>query len=1151
MARRGGGFRPIPIGQIGQPRDVGADLARQGMDISGGIARQGPQPGGSGDVGADLARQGAMFGSEPPPPPTPPPGAGESYSPMGGIGESYSPMGGIGESYSPTNMARGGPARRRTGYQGGGGVDNPSDSSQRPMAGPGPGGGAMTPGSIDPRTGTVHVGGPPDPQAKAYMALAATGVEPDSLQSLRESYTGSAWPRPYAKGGPVRRVGYQGGGEVYGSTAPAWDFSGRNQQQQQPFQPPRFGADVQPSRFGAEQEMLMASGMGYAGGGAVVSLASDPERYGGRRLQKEQEDLTESEKIAQGFELSPDVKAAMGLGPSYFSRNYLANTARIANDPFAPERSREPYSPYFYVNGGPVDDQDPYGMNTGYGQPEAPPPVEEPRPLRHVLDYIHKQFSPISEARADEAPRAPQMTGYSGGYGGDLTTSPAAPRNAREAQGDISNPELGINPPDRPPMSLQSPAPPSISGQDTPSLPAAPGASTLGRMGEQPTYDPNEGLLQKLGRLPGAIYDKYQRQQAEKEQYEGPSDIMGAPGRWWRAGERGIEDMIRGDRPMTAEQAVQRVKSTIHEDPRADHDKLVQDTYNNLGKEENGIDKQAAFVQAMRDPYNAHLATAQTALANNRIDEALFAFQQAHNLLPNSTKLTFAIDPQGGGVLATVQPHKGDAFTTRLGAAQVHDMITGHASHFDNVAKDGLEMPLRFYSGQRQVTAQDGSKQWVPAGQAATAAAGPRDAVTGVPVQRGPGGIPYAGSAPPLPRQPGTPEAAFDPSQGGLRRATVDGREIVYDPRGRGPAQGGLTERERGVVQRQGIVEGAVRDIQPTSPEDRVAAITGNLPTESITDPRKQFEAQDPRSVAAREQFVEKATIPMEEYQRRIAAGGQPTSSAIIPTVTPEGTLTGGYRPAPEGTTVTTPETARRQASLPAQHAYERQKLVEDYQQLQRAARETPNAPYVTTQWATQESGSTQRDPKTGMITHRASSSSQTPHPTLVQDPFGAAAEQRRAMTAREALQAYGPAPWERPGWHTDASQPLPPSVYARGPIQTGEGAAPSAIAPADMNRLLRNPNAAPQFDATYGQGAARRILGSQMPANLSPATGARPAAAAPQAQQQPQAAQQPPREAIQLLTRDPQGMRAYFDARYGRGAADRVLAQFRQLNAG
>jgi hypothetical protein len=160
-----------------------------------------------------------------------------------------------------------------------------------------------------------------------------------------------------------------------------------------------------------------------------------------------------------------------------------------------------------------------------------------------------------------------------------------------------------------------------------------------------------------------------------------------------------------------------------------------------------------------------------------------------------------------------------------------------------------------------------------------------------------------------------------------------------------------LTQAERSLVQNYeskrglaGGVESEIRGLIPkTAPTaDDIARITANVPVEKYADPRYALEAHDPRSVAAREQFVQKATIPIAEYQRRIAAGGQPVSSAVIPSMTPEGTLTGGYRPQPAGTTITTPETAARQANLPGQHALERQKLVQDYRDLQQAARERP-----------------------------------------------------------------------------------------------------------------------------------------------------------------------------------------------------------------
>src|SRR5262249_30075275 len=158
-------------------------------------------------------------------------------------------------------------------------------------------------------------------------------------------------------------------------------------------------------------------------------------------------------------------------------------------------------------------------------------------------------------------------------------------------------------------------------------------------------------------------------------------------------------------------------------------------------------------------------------------------------------------------------------------------------------------------------------------------------------------------------------------------------------------------------------------------PEDRMAAITAGLPIEKQADVTKQYEPTDTRSKAAREEFTRRAELTPEESAKQKAAGVESPRSAVIPYVTPEGTLNGGYQPAAPRTTITTPEMARRQANLPAQHSLERQKLVEDYKTLQREAKETPNAvsslaPRLAMEWATQSSF--QRDPKTGMVTHQA-----------------------------------------------------------------------------------------------------------------------------------------------------------------------------------
>ena len=788
-------------------------------------------------------------------------------------------------------------------------------------------------------------------------------------------YPGYKMPKLFQSGGDV------GDDQVYGSTATRWDLGG-----QPVYTPPQ--QDLR-SRHLPSPDYFIGGGFttGYQQGGDVRDPIVTDMRTGERQVQRP---------------VRIDMRS--GIDPDWYERwrprtdqeivaKYGSREPRGYQDGGDVQNRRFPDfdAPYGYVQD--ITDQAPVGMPTGYAEPQP----ERPRTghsLPEIIDLIHRQFG-IGEARADEAPPTPQprVTGYSGGYGGELTEPPrldTPPRNALEEDQQKRAADAA-----KPPLSLQSPANPVFSGQATPQTMGPPSGSRMEeelqrQKEQQAAEDPNSWNPLTAAR------DWYQRARvgaAERELFEGKAGQIGG---WSIPGLQSMSDrtkeMLQGDRVNTPEQA-RKVLDTIANNPRVDHSKMVLDTYNSL----NTPEEKAQFMQSIRPYYNQLMGIAQAAYSQAK-DPSTSGFneignhftQMANHLMPNERNMTIQPGGKDGGWLVTVRPegpNGGDAKSYRLSAAQLHDMVSGPTMQFDLMAKNGLQKNLDTLTGIHQQAAVATDTRTPFAQQAVTA---PAVAPTAIPAAGATTGVGTAATEPRL-IQHSDPRGIYHPtsmqqaqSDIAVQRAATAANQQAANriaERAASPAADMIDIRTGRPVGR------SAEEQMPTTINPRTGAVDVTRPPPSLGG--IPVSAQDPASIAARERFVRGAQAPPSQTEA-----------------------------------IRTPEQAARATTAEGNYKLERARLIDQYRGLSPAAR-----------------------------------------------------------------QAYGPAPWERPGWHLDENRPLPPSVYAQGPIQQEKPTtwfqqgtnAPRTNIPDDAIRdLINKPDTAKKFDEIFGQGAARRILGDQ-----------------------------------------------------------------------
>ena len=274
-------------------------------------------------------------------------------------------------------------------------------------------------------------------------------------------------------------------------------------------------------------------------------------------------------------------------------------------------------------------------MDTGYAQP-AP---QRGSSLGAVMDYIHGMFS-VGGAQAAENPQLPQraapaqpdqfsteprrpMTGYNvGGYGGELTSpTPEARGTGIAGRGD-GQADAGA-------------AVAAVAGAAVDLGPGhAAGRGGAGRLlsgadaggaGSSPQSRRADIGTQRVGpdhQSPPCWGRAAQRRIGERELYGGTS--FGASDTWNPAGNQPVwtgirntlEGLIGGDHPKTPAETL-KVLDTITQNPQADHNPMVQKTFDELGRK-GGVDGQANFVQSLRPTYDRYMGIGQAALSQGR-----------------------------------------------------------------------------------------------------------------------------------------------------------------------------------------------------------------------------------------------------------------------------------------------------------------------------------------------------------------------------------------------------------------------------------------------------------------------------------------------------------------------------------------------------
>lgn len=346
----------------------------------------------------------------------------------------------------------------------------------------------------------------------------------------------------------------------------------------------------------------------------------------------------------------------------------------------------------------------------------------------------------------------------------------------------------------------------------------------------------------------------------------------------------------------------------------------------NWGKTK-GVDAQANFVQKMRPGYNNLMSTGVAALADNNVVDAMRLVSAAHNLLPNERKLDFQLDPKGGGIIATVQPEGpggGQPMAVRLTAAQFYDFVTGPASQFDVVAKNGIEKNLRTLAspppapglqpGDRSVGGLPPSQQsnWSTGrptaymgGANAPGVQAPPPLEPGQIRPSGPGGAILSGPG-------GVPRPGSSDYRGGGGGDVMDGQYVrrdrvpdspSYTPPGLGQprydVERNIGESEPATMTdpRAGVgVQGIIANTRKTA----AAAMQNQTPEGGVLDPTapaKSLTAQDPRSVAARNAFAQRVTAPRPQVAPPIqgeaprpapTAPPAPAQATAAPAVAPQ-----------------------------------------------------------------------------------------------------------------------------------------------------------------------------------------------------------------------------------------------------------------------
>ena len=665
-----------------------------------------------------------------------------------------------------------------------------------------------------------------------------------------------------------------------------------------------------------------------------------------------------------------------------------------------------------------------------------------------------------------------------------------------------------------------------------------------------------------------------------------------------------MADYLNGEHAMSPEQLTTRMAETAKSNPTYDYSQNIRKTFEDTVKN-HGIEAGHQFVQGLREPQQKAQALATLAVEHGQITDAtLSMIDYSHNIVPTSTTLKTGFDHARNLFVATLTPHDGGQPTKyALTPAQMHNFLTGPASQFDHIAENGSGKNLGIASGGgnavrdlqllsdphaagptsderlRQIEPQvAGLTKFLPTGYLDTQAG--RDALVRVAEDKR-----------------FSLDNTSDVSRAGIARELMriapPTTPLPAVPDGRAPGE------------RTGYINGSAAPFQAARPAtgaplppqavDRTTPV-GSLTPRQLDAARTQLTPQDAESQIQRQKLGRLVGPEVMPYTGTDAQKAEWSAK--------RGKLIEDYRALQRAAEPISPAIVRANTRPVSTDPRVLPKSEEHTLSQSNSEQSSSSTGGSSSQRGTGPSGQSTggRSGSTSSSTSGSKSSSGTRGEVILipgtpASPDTAAMEANRQQQAADAanasawnamatqrqaeaqkrLEAYGPAPWDRPGWHSSADRPLPETVFQRGPIAAAEAtqqpAAPAVVqerggagrmqpaAAPSTGYFVTPPATAPRaVTQTPGQtatqqpaakpttvqvadrsGRLRTRPGIQQVAPQEPVQTAAPPTAQPAAR--PQATLAPPPPAVQALRSDPNPQRrAQFDQLFGPGASDRAL---------
>jgi hypothetical protein len=524
-------------------------------------------------------------------------------------------------------------------------------------------------------------------------------------------------PQWMARGGPVKRTGYQEGGPVEPDRMQAGGPV-QDQRRRRKTGYAKGGPVAKPTR---EEDTV------YQGTGGSDSPYADDTVYGGTGGP---DSPYEDDTIKAGT-------STYSLGsPQLLSALLAAEDAR-GNNPYADDDTQS------YQEGGPVEDDEEEPVPLPRPRPAEAPAAEEiepaarepeiiapPKPksaLEEVLDYTRRKMGldqpGFQERRmAANAPRpAPEpeeplsgpLAPQGGQFGPDegivprqpltgynAAPAPAGPPSERAAARTMApalmeaeNPPVATTPrTDN--FAEKRTVPPLRSVAEPPAEPltaesgivplASATASKAFRESRGPNWEaPGEGDEALTG------YAQQGLRTAGQATGQAVSDAYGGF-------KQRLADYVNGGGAMPPEQVQQVLKEAAAQNPTGDHNGDVKSVFDSF-LAARSLENASRFLQAMKVPHDRAHMIATAALQAGSLENAAKFAEQAHALIPDGRLLRILPNKDGTVTLVVQRTDVPDAQAQSytLTANQFYRYLTGPAGNFDTTAQNTLEENLR------------------------------------------------------------------------------------------------------------------------------------------------------------------------------------------------------------------------------------------------------------------------------------------------------------------------------------------------------------------------------------------------------------------------------------------------------------------------